>query len=107
MPLASNRAFLQWYAEPNAINNALDYAKFYSQSNGAVICVFDDAGNVTETHEDAGDFRVVFFTRMILGFPLKITSMIRLLSADCDGDSRIVRRICVPVWPNFIDSLRS
>jgi hypothetical protein len=57
LPLASNRAFLQWYAEPNAINNALDYAKFYSQSNGAVICVFDDAGNVTETHEHAGDFK--------------------------------------------------
>jgi hypothetical protein len=49
--------FLQRYAEPNAINNALDYAKFYSQSNGAVICVFDDAGNVTETHEHAGDLK--------------------------------------------------
>jgi hypothetical protein len=27
--------------------------------------------------------------------------MIRLLSADCEGDSRIVRRICVPVLPNL------
>jgi hypothetical protein len=49
--------FLQRYAEPNAINNALDYAKFYSQSNGAVICVFDDAGNVIETHEHAAEFK--------------------------------------------------
>jgi hypothetical protein len=57
LPLASNRAFLQRYAKPNAINNARDYAKFYSQSNGAVICVFDDAGNVIETHEHAAEFK--------------------------------------------------
>ncbi len=44
------------YGEPNAITNAIGYAKFYSRSHDAVIRVFDDAGNVTETH-DAGDFR--------------------------------------------------
>jgi hypothetical protein len=33
-----------WYAEPNAVNNAIGYAKFFSRSH-------DDAGNVIETHE--------------------------------------------------------
>ena len=41
-----------WYAE----RNALDYAKFRSRSHGAVIRVYDDAGNVIETHEHAGEF---------------------------------------------------
>ena len=36
-----------WYGEPNAISNAVDYAKFYSRSHDAVIRVFDEAGNVT------------------------------------------------------------
>ena len=40
-----------WYAEPNAISNAIGYAKFYSRSNDAVIRVYDEAGNVIETHE--------------------------------------------------------
>jgi hypothetical protein len=39
------------YAEPNAISNAIGYAKFYSPSHDAVIRVFDEAGNVIETHE--------------------------------------------------------
>ena len=26
-----------WYGEPHAINNAVDYAKFYSRSHDAVI----------------------------------------------------------------------
>ncbi len=42
-----------WYAEPNAISNAIGYAKFYSRSNDAVIRVYDEAGNVIETHESA------------------------------------------------------
>jgi hypothetical protein len=43
--------------EPNAINNVIGYAKFYSRSHDAVIRVYDAAGNVTETHEHAGDFK--------------------------------------------------
>jgi hypothetical protein len=35
--------------EPNAIGNAIDYAKFFSRSHDAVIRVFDEAGNVIET----------------------------------------------------------
>ena len=32
-------------------------AKFYSRSHDAVICVYDDAGNVIETHEHKGGFK--------------------------------------------------
>jgi hypothetical protein len=46
-----------WYADPNAITNAVGYAKFYSRSHDAVIRVCDDAGNVIETHEHKGDFK--------------------------------------------------
>jgi hypothetical protein len=42
-----------WYAEPNAIS----YAKFRSRSHNAVIRVYDEAGNVIETHEHKGDFK--------------------------------------------------
>ncbi len=38
-------------------DNAISYAKFYSRSHDAVIRVYDDAGNVIETHEHAGDFK--------------------------------------------------
>jgi hypothetical protein len=63
-----------WYAEPNAIANAVGYANFYSRSHDAVIRVYDKAGNVIETPEHAGDFKEwCVFTHMILGFPLKIT----------------------------------
>jgi hypothetical protein len=46
-----------WYGEPDAIGNAISYAKFYSRSHDAVIRVYDEAGNVIETHEQAGEFR--------------------------------------------------
>jgi len=35
----------------------MGYAEFYSRSHDAVIHVYDDAGNVIETHEQAGEFR--------------------------------------------------
>ena len=43
-----------WYAEPNAVSNAIGYAKFRSGSHSAVIRVYDSAGNVIETSEHAG-----------------------------------------------------
>jgi hypothetical protein len=46
-----------WYAGPDAVNDAIDYAKFRSRSHQAVIRVFDEAGNVIETHEHKGDFK--------------------------------------------------
>ena len=30
-----------WYGEPNAVANAIGYAKFYSRSHDTVICVYD------------------------------------------------------------------
>jgi len=45
------------YGEPNAVSNAISYAKCFSRSHDAVIRVYDDAGNVIETQEHAGDFK--------------------------------------------------
>ncbi len=44
-----------WYGEPNAVDNAIGSAKFYSMSHNAVIRVFDANGNLSKTHEYAGD----------------------------------------------------
>ena len=42
-----------WYGEPNAIG----YAKSRSRLHDAAIRVYDEAGNVIETHEHTGDFK--------------------------------------------------
>jgi hypothetical protein len=36
---------------------AIGYAKHHSRSHHAVIRVYDEAGNVIETHEYKGDFK--------------------------------------------------
>jgi hypothetical protein len=46
-----------WYAEPNAVSNAIGYAKIFSRSHKALIRVFDESGTTIETHEHAGNFR--------------------------------------------------
>jgi hypothetical protein len=46
-----------WYGEPNAVSNAVDYAKFRTRSQRTVIRVYDEKGNVVKTHEHAGEFR--------------------------------------------------
>jgi hypothetical protein len=38
-----------WYAEPNAVSNAIGYAKFFSRSYDAVIRVYDVDSNVIES----------------------------------------------------------
>ncbi|PYK33553.1 MAG: hypothetical protein DME54_12130 [Verrucomicrobia bacterium] len=43
-----------WYTKPD---DAIEYAKFRSRSCDAVIRVYDVAGNVIETRENAGDFK--------------------------------------------------
>ena len=43
-----------WYSKPD---DAVGYAQFFSRSHDAVIRVYDDAGNVIETHEHKGDFK--------------------------------------------------
>jgi hypothetical protein len=35
----------------------LDYAQHYNRSHDAMIRVYDDAGNVIETHEHASGFK--------------------------------------------------
>jgi hypothetical protein len=49
------------YAEPNAVSNAIGYAKFFSRSHPAVLRVYDVTGNVTETHEYVGVFKECSF----------------------------------------------
>ena len=44
-------------AWPFAISNIVDHAKSYSRSHDAVISVYNDTGNVIETHEHKGDFK--------------------------------------------------
>jgi hypothetical protein len=39
------------YGEADAVSNAIGYAQHRSRSHDAVIRVYDDAGNVIETHE--------------------------------------------------------
>ena len=46
-----------WYAGPNAVANAIGYAEHRSQSDEAVIRVYDDACNVIQTREHKGDFK--------------------------------------------------
>jgi hypothetical protein len=45
------------YSEPNAIADAIGYAEHRSRSDRAVIRVYDEAGNVIETHEHAGEHK--------------------------------------------------
>jgi hypothetical protein len=46
-----------WYGEPNATSNAIGYAQFFSRSHNPLIRVYDEAGNVIETHEHKGEFK--------------------------------------------------
>jgi hypothetical protein len=38
-----------WYTKPD---DAVDYAKFFSRSHDALIRVYDESGNVIQTHEE-------------------------------------------------------
>jgi hypothetical protein len=44
-----------WRAD--AISNATGYAKFFSRSHDAVIRLYDEAGNVIDTHKHEGGFK--------------------------------------------------
>jgi hypothetical protein len=46
-----------WYDGPKAVANAIGYAEHFSRSHHAVIRVYDETGNVIETHEHKGDFK--------------------------------------------------
>ena len=45
------------YGEPDGMSKAIGYAKFYSRSHDSAVRVYDDVGNVIETHEHAGQFK--------------------------------------------------
>ena len=45
-----------WYDGPGAVSNAIGYAEHCSRSHHAMIRIYDDEGNVVETHEHAGEF---------------------------------------------------
>jgi hypothetical protein len=44
------------WVNTTASTRVIGYAKHYSRSHDALIRVYDDVGNVIETHEHAGDF---------------------------------------------------
>jgi hypothetical protein len=46
-----------WYRGPNAISDAIDYAKFFSCSHDAVIRVYNNEGKVIQTHYREGEFK--------------------------------------------------
>ena len=46
-----------WYGDANAAANAVGYAQHFSRSHDAVIRVYDELGNVIETHQHKGDFK--------------------------------------------------
>jgi hypothetical protein len=46
-----------WYGEPDAISNATGYAKFFSRSHDDIIRLYDEAGNVIDTHKHEGGFK--------------------------------------------------
>jgi hypothetical protein len=45
------------YGAVQAAANAIVYAQFYSRSHHAVIRVYDAAGNIIETHQQAHKFQ--------------------------------------------------
>jgi hypothetical protein len=47
-----------WYDGPNAVSNAIGYAKHRSRSHDAVIHVYDETGNVIEIVEHKGDSKM-------------------------------------------------
>ena len=51
-----------WYDGPNAASNAIGYASHYSRSHNALIRVYDEAGNVVTTHDQAGENKSILFS---------------------------------------------
>jgi len=49
--------FDRLYGDTNAVANAIGYAEHFSRSHDAVIRVYDESGNVIETHEHKGDLK--------------------------------------------------
>ena len=76
-----------WYRGPNAVRNAIDSAKFRSRSHRAVIRVYDESGNVMETHEHAGAFKELSASKQKAATRRSVTADCEMLrergSRDC------------------------
>jgi hypothetical protein len=46
-----------WYRKPNAVGNAIGYAKHYSRAERAIIRIYDAHGALAEMHDHAGNFK--------------------------------------------------
>jgi hypothetical protein len=88
--------------------NAIDYAKFRSRSHDAVIRVYDDAGNVIETHEHAGGSKDGDFALEIPPeFALKQVSVTPLLSGSSPATKGIRRNNSVKYYGEIPSTPRS
>jgi hypothetical protein len=68
-----------WHGEPKAVSNAIAYARHRSRSRHAVIRVCGAAGNVIETHDNAGEFQEWWcstaFTDYSARFAMQVSSV--------------------------------
>ena len=46
-----------WYGGPAAVSNAVGYAKCYGRSCDVVVRVFNEGGDLVETHEHTRQFQ--------------------------------------------------
>jgi hypothetical protein len=46
-----------WFDGPNAISNAIGYARHRTRSRDAAIRVYGNLGNLIDTHEQRGEFK--------------------------------------------------
>ena len=86
-----------WYDGPGAVSHAIGYARHYSRSHDAVIRVYDEAGNVIETHEYAGDFKEWWCDQNVCDYRIRGTSESeRGHEIIGDGDTT-AKYLCNPV----------
>jgi len=59
-----------WYAGPDAVRNAIAYAKYRSRSrsNRAIIRVLDDSGSVIQMHQSRATFTQVLTRRFVSAY---------------------------------------
>ena len=91
-----------WYSGPNAISNAIGYAKFFSRSHDAVIRVYDEAGNVIETHEHRTAENALKVLRRAVELGVNLIDTTRCLRSEVSNGKQ--RRICFTSQgfrPNF------
>jgi hypothetical protein len=66
---------VMWYGEPDAISNAIGYAKHRSRSHDALIRAYDAADKVIEPHEQAGELDAVNTTTYFRRYDGKRTNV--------------------------------